>query len=283
MALPSSGPLSLNDIATEFGGSTPHSLSEYYAGGGLVPAGTSGTYGAVPSSGTISIQNFYGTSNITQVTFTSSTNWTVPAGVTLLQNVTAQGTNGTPRIVNSGYNFYGFVDANNSGVPDTDLGITTWGDFYNYVLGTAISFDSGSTADRSFVFSPRRYGWKTSTNTVWGASYISWSATITGTASIYWYLPTTGSASNMGSYTNFTGPGPSGAWFGVVADRVQDFGSYGYNASAYIPSYGTIISYGGDPTNPTSYPASVNNISVTPGSTVYITIDGPGAYVTITY
>jgi hypothetical protein len=29
----------------------------------LVPAGTSGTYGAVPSSGTISIQNFYGTSN----------------------------------------------------------------------------------------------------------------------------------------------------------------------------------------------------------------------------
>ena len=64
MPLPSSGPLSLNDIAGEFGGSQPHSLSEYYAGGGLVPAGTSGTYGAVPSSGTISIQNFYGTSNV---------------------------------------------------------------------------------------------------------------------------------------------------------------------------------------------------------------------------
>lgn len=64
MPLPSSGPLSLNDIAGEFGGSTPHSLSEYYAGGGLVPAGTTGTYGAVPSSGTISIQNFYGTSNV---------------------------------------------------------------------------------------------------------------------------------------------------------------------------------------------------------------------------
>ena len=63
MPLPSSGPLSINDIAGEFGGSTPHAMSEYYAGGGLVPAGTSGTYGAVPSSGTISIQNFYGTSN----------------------------------------------------------------------------------------------------------------------------------------------------------------------------------------------------------------------------
>jgi hypothetical protein len=61
MALPSSGPLSLNDIQTEFGGTNPISLDEYYAGGAYVPAGTSGTYGAVPSSGTISIQNFYGT------------------------------------------------------------------------------------------------------------------------------------------------------------------------------------------------------------------------------
>lgn len=63
MAIPASGAISLNTIQTEFGGSNPISLSEYYAGGGLVPAGTSGTYGAVPSSGTISIQNFYGTQN----------------------------------------------------------------------------------------------------------------------------------------------------------------------------------------------------------------------------
>jgi hypothetical protein len=64
MALPSSGPLTLANIQTEFGGSNPISLSEYYAGGAYVPAGTTGTYGAVPSSGTISIQNFYGTSNV---------------------------------------------------------------------------------------------------------------------------------------------------------------------------------------------------------------------------
>ena len=63
MTLPSSGPLSLSDIQTEFGGSNPIGINEYYAGGGLVPAGTSGTYGAVPTSGQISIQNFYGTSN----------------------------------------------------------------------------------------------------------------------------------------------------------------------------------------------------------------------------
>jgi hypothetical protein len=64
MPIPSSGPLSLTDIQTEFGGTNPIGLSEYYAGGGLVPAGTTGTYGAVPSSGTISIQNFYGTANL---------------------------------------------------------------------------------------------------------------------------------------------------------------------------------------------------------------------------
>ena len=67
MTLPASGPLTFSDIQTEFGGSNPIGLNEYYAGGGLVPAGTSGTYGAVPSSGQISVQNFYGTSQFIPV------------------------------------------------------------------------------------------------------------------------------------------------------------------------------------------------------------------------
>lgn len=64
MTLPTSGPLSLSDIQTEFGGSNPISLSEYYAGGSYVPSGTTGTNGAVPTSGTIAISNFYGTSKV---------------------------------------------------------------------------------------------------------------------------------------------------------------------------------------------------------------------------
>lgn len=67
MPLPSSGPLSLNDIQTEFGGTNPISLNEYYAGGGRVPAGATGTFGPVPSSGAISVQNFYGTSAYTPI------------------------------------------------------------------------------------------------------------------------------------------------------------------------------------------------------------------------
>lgn len=62
MTLPTSGALTLADIQTEFGGSNPISLDEYYAGGSYVAAGTSGTNGSVPSSGTISVWNFYGTS-----------------------------------------------------------------------------------------------------------------------------------------------------------------------------------------------------------------------------
>ena len=48
MALPSSGSISLNQIATEFGGSAPHSVSEYYRGGGRVPSTT--TEVVTPSS-----------------------------------------------------------------------------------------------------------------------------------------------------------------------------------------------------------------------------------------
>ena len=48
--LPSSGALSINDIAGVMGGTAPHSLSEYYRGGGLVPSTktvtvTEGPYG----------------------------------------------------------------------------------------------------------------------------------------------------------------------------------------------------------------------------------------------
>lgn len=65
MALQTSGAITLQNVQTEFGGSNPIGINEYYAGGSYVPSGTSGTYGSVPSSGTISLQNFYGTTSYT--------------------------------------------------------------------------------------------------------------------------------------------------------------------------------------------------------------------------
>lgn len=58
MTLPASGQLSLNDIQGEFGGSNPIQISEYY---GVAPG--------VPSSGQISISDFYGTSNTYDVEY----------------------------------------------------------------------------------------------------------------------------------------------------------------------------------------------------------------------
>jgi hypothetical protein len=119
MTLPTSGPLTLADIQTEFGGSNPISLSEYYAGGGLVPSGTTGTFGAVPSSGAISIRDFYGTSAFAlgfdanfnmlsdasrpatvQASFTLNTNATVSASA---GSITAAATRwGNPTITSVG-------------------------------------------------------------------------------------------------------------------------------------------------------------------------------------
>jgi hypothetical protein len=67
MALQSSGAISLNDIQTEFGGTNPISMSEYYRGGSFVTDNNTG----VPTSGAIDFNDFYGTSK--QFSFTIST------------------------------------------------------------------------------------------------------------------------------------------------------------------------------------------------------------------
>lgn len=72
MALPSSGTLSISDIASEFGDTAPNSMSEFYRGGGLVP--DSATNSSVPTSGAIAIGNFYGAANRAAVPLTISAN-----------------------------------------------------------------------------------------------------------------------------------------------------------------------------------------------------------------
>lgn len=118
MAIPASGPLSLSDIQTEFGGSNPISLNEYYAGGAYVPAGTTGTYGAVPSSGEISIRNFYGTTAFTAV-FNNAETINLFAGATSGQRPNVQAT----YTINSDATCTKFGDPSLS----TSNGPTAWG------------------------------------------------------------------------------------------------------------------------------------------------------------
>lgn len=60
MAIPGSGPISWSTIQGEFGGAAPTAINEYYRGGGLVPNAAPNL--GVPTSGTISANQFYGTS-----------------------------------------------------------------------------------------------------------------------------------------------------------------------------------------------------------------------------
>ena len=82
MALPGSGTLTFAQIATEFSGSQPNSLSQYYRGGSLVGANNTN----VPTSGVISFSNFYGAS--AGVTLTISSNFNT---INLLSEAVAAG------------------------------------------------------------------------------------------------------------------------------------------------------------------------------------------------
>lgn len=88
MALQSSGAISLSDIATEFGGTTPHSISEYYSAAAGLPA-----------SGAITFDDFYGLSSAITVTLSSNA-----SNQNILTLAQAQGynasTDSTPIIVN---------------------------------------------------------------------------------------------------------------------------------------------------------------------------------------
>lgn len=64
MPLQSSGPISFSQIQSEFGGTNPISISEYYRGGLFVTPNNLG----IPTSGTISVGNFYGSANLFQYT-----------------------------------------------------------------------------------------------------------------------------------------------------------------------------------------------------------------------
>jgi hypothetical protein len=71
MPLPSSGPIDFASIQTEFGGTNPIGIDEYYRNGLRVPGNNTN----VPTSGTISLADFYGAINeIIKYITTTSTN-----------------------------------------------------------------------------------------------------------------------------------------------------------------------------------------------------------------
>lgn len=99
-AIPNSGAISLSDFAAEFGGTAPHSMSEYYRDGGNVPSNNTN----VPTSGAFRFGQMRGAINAIIQTLANTTNvdlstvfgsdWasTVPKEVIIPSGVTIGGT-----------------------------------------------------------------------------------------------------------------------------------------------------------------------------------------------
>jgi hypothetical protein len=118
MPLPTTGPISLGNIATEFGDTPPHSMSEFY-----------GAASGIPVSGAISIGSFYGaasnfvatiTSNVQELnlrTWLISLGWnqTAPATVTIASGVYVWSDNTSVPALNMGGSFPGGLTLINNG------------------------------------------------------------------------------------------------------------------------------------------------------------------------
>jgi hypothetical protein len=223
MAIPESGPISLAMIQTEFGGPTsPISLGSYYKNGAYVTATTFSPN--VPTSGKISLSDFYGSRRLTlyTLTYTGDGSFVLPG--TFVGNVIvnsmlgAGGGGGGGDGGRSGYTGYaggtvvnGNISAsagdtvsvftgapgaggvgNNSGAPGGAGGISGWGNWSSLeLLSNPINFQSQNNAYCAFL---NQYG-------IWNYSvgYPSFDQTVTVTFPYSSVFTVTGSADNYGS------------------------------------------------------------------------------------
>lgn len=128
MALQSSGAISFNDINVEFarGSGTSLSLSQLYRGGSIV--GTNNTN--VPTSGAISLSNFYGASRRVSLSYTYAAN-----------------TNYSYQAWDSATNVSGYV----AGVTDYTINIPSTTSINGSGGYSALSFTGFSSGDRIYV------------------------------------------------------------------------------------------------------------------------------------
>lgn len=122
MPVPSSGPVAISDLVDEFGGTAPHSLSEYYRNGSNVPGNNTN----VPTAGAFGLSNARGAVNEIAVAATSGANidiatlfganWTstVPKRLTIGSGVTIGGTGSSAAIIIPS-NMAGTLEIDNAG------------------------------------------------------------------------------------------------------------------------------------------------------------------------
>lgn len=103
MALPTTGQITLAQIAAEFGGATPYYLSQFYRGGGRVTTNNT----SVPTSGQIFLSQFRGAAKAVaggqNFTVPGTYNFTIPVHQTITIYVDGAGGGGGDMGVNYGF------------------------------------------------------------------------------------------------------------------------------------------------------------------------------------
>jgi len=117
MTIKSSGQLSFSEIAAEFGGAKPFSLSQFYRGGGRVP--NVGANNNIPTSGVVRFSQYYSSSSYVSgnQAFASSGYLVVPSGVSVIYVTGCGGGGGGGGLIDTGNSSdYGASGGGSSGL-----------------------------------------------------------------------------------------------------------------------------------------------------------------------
>jgi len=283
MALPTSGALTLLDIANEMGGTTPHSLSEYYRGGGLTK--DVGANSAVPTSGQISITDFYGADNyigglMADVNWSAvgisasggsgsrsnNTSVTLPAGTRTVFFVGATLDNGGQTVNFSSFSISGYGTATRRANKSDGGEYTSNVGIFDLNLGSTLTSDTPATVTCNMSNSGGASGSASAWMFVSELSYIS-SSTITGNAG--------GVSSNMQLYNrglvfgvgqSGSGGGSTGGAFNTYVNNPYpgvdgSWGSYSRGFGYFVPPVTT--------TTNVSVSASTDNYAQAVAATSY--------------
>lgn len=278
MTLPSSGAITFANVNTELGFNATTIIA-------LNDSPVRSLFGK--PSGAISMSDGYGKSNITYVTFTSSTTWVVPAGVTNIKTMSGRGGSGVSDYNSSG-GVYWQVESNSSMYFENDaylnasVPFNAWNNYTSYVnnnVGNIINLEQPGNR------------WQVGPNNKWR----EWGYGSSMVQVDYRYVRQAPFYSSFGTVTALTSSQP-------VTYAYLNGGSYTFYTAVYYKEYGragdaAIISGsnvyrefpGGSYTG--TYPNAVggnatttffSNVVVTPGSTLQVGVPS-GGVITIGY
>jgi len=244
MVLQLTGPISLGNIASEFGGVVPHQLSEYY-----------GKAIGVPTTGnTIRISDFYGKSNNPDPpTWITAANLGIVAPSTAFSKTVSASSDSkvTLSVVSSGFGTFSSTPGTGTTTTGTISGTTPNVSRQTYTWTIRATDAEGQTTDRTFsVLVSRLPGFTTSTNlgsyqtnTAFGI-YISATSDSTVTYSIYSGI---GSINSSNGYLSGTTPSYATnlSWtFRATDQEGQSVLSDSYTMSVTAPPPQPLIQFG---------------------------------------